>query len=123
MAKTQQNVQTRTNAGFQRPLAGPGAPLPSIPSQNTSTPVRRAPAAPANQQRFSRESVKFKQQRQQSIVQPNINALRKQMEQSSGFKNRRISREMQQEQHLDLGFLTQRQGGAAMVQRESVRGN
>ena len=76
-----------------------------------------------NQQRFSRESVKFKQQRQQSIVKPNINALRKQMEQSSGFKNRRISREMQQEQHLDLGFLTQRQGGAAMVQRESVRGN
>ena len=109
-------VKKQTTGGYQgqRPLAGPGAPLPSIPRQ--TSPVRAAPAAPANQQRFSRESMKFRQQSIQSRgpMQPNINVLRQQMEQT-GFKNRRVSRE---QQPVDLGFLHQRQGGQAQATRQ-----
>ena len=109
----------RAKKKTNKPLAGPGAPLPSIPSQNTTSPVRTAPAAPTNVQRFSRESMKFRQQsRQQTIVQPNIQDLRKQMENTSGYKNRRISRE--QAQPADMSFLTQRTGGQAGVVRQSV---
>ena len=103
-ANTQQN---------QRPLAGPGAPLPSIPRQ--TSPVRAAPTIPTNQQRFSRQSQKLR--KQQSIAQPNINNLRLQMEQTSGYKNRRNS--SQRQEPVDLGFLHQRQGGQAGAYRQS----
>ena len=100
------------------PRAGPGAPLPSIPSQNTTSPIRSAPSVPKNQQRFSRESMKFRQQsRQQTVIQPNIHELRQQMEKTTDFKQRRISREQSQE--ADMSFLTQRTGGQARNVRET----
>jgi len=62
--------------------------------------------------------MKFRQQSIQSRgpMQPNINVLRQQMEQT-GFKNRRVSRE---QQPVDLGFLHQRQGGQAQATRQSA---